>query len=362
MKKILGQSRAVETLRAGLRSGRLAHAWIFAGPRGVGKFTTAIELARIILDPDADADGTVDPDGETSRLIDAAIHPDLHVIRKELAQYSQDAQIRGLKQLNIPIGVLREHILGGMVGEKFVEAPAYRTPARGHSKVFIIDEAELVDPIGQHSLLKTLEEPTAGTYLILVTSRPQRLVPTIHSRCRHAAFVPLDDAAMAQWFDSAGLEVVGPERQWIGEFCNGSPGVALLAARYELHRWHTTLAPMLEDLARGRFPAEMGQTMAALIDGFAVEWVKRHDNASKNAANKDGARFMLMILASHVNRQLADAVQRGRPADAPLRVIDLIADAELQLQANVNLKQVLENLAIQWAQAAAGVRVDSVSV
>ncbi len=356
MNKILGQSRAVETLRAGLRSGRLAHAWIFAGPRGVGKFTTAIELARIILDPDADADGVADPDGETSRLIDAEIHPDLHVIRKELAQYSQDAQIRGRKQLNIPIGVLRERMLGGMVGEKFVEAPAYRTPARGHNKVFIIDEAELLDPVGQHSLLKTLEEPTAGTYLILVTSRPQRLLPTIHSRCRHVAFVPLDDTAMTQWFDSAGLEVSGPERYWIGEFCDGSPGMALLGVQYEFHRWHTTLAPMLEDLAGGRFPTEMGQTMAALIEGFAVEWVKRHDNASKDAANKDGARFMFMILASHANQQLAAAVQRGESTDASLRVIDLIAEAELQLQAYVNLKQLLENLAIQWATLSTQVR------
>ncbi len=356
MKKILGQSKAVETLRAGLRSGRLAHAWIFAGPRGVGKFTTAIEVARIILDPNADARGAVDPESETSRLIDAGVHPDLHVIRKELAQYSQDSDIRKRKQLNIPIGVLRERMLGGMVGDKFVEAPAYRTPARGHNKVFIIDEAELLDRIGQHSLLKTLEEPTAGTYLILVTSRPQRLLPTIHSRCRHVTFVGLDDTAMAQWFDSAGLEAGGPERHWISEFCNGSPGLALLGARYEFHRWHTTLAPMLEDLARGRFPTEMGQTMAALIEGFAVEWVKRHDNASKDAANKDGARFMFMILASHVDRQLAAAVQQGLPADASLRVIDLIAEAELQLEAYVNLKQVLENLAIQWMQEGAAVR------
>ncbi len=81
MKKILGQVKAVETLLAGLRNGRFAHAWIFAGPRGVGKFTTAIELARIVLDPGASPDGAVDPAGETARLIDAGVHPDLHVVR-----------------------------------------------------------------------------------------------------------------------------------------------------------------------------------------------------------------------------------------------------------------------------------------
>ncbi|MEE8460420.1 MAG: hypothetical protein V3S08_11120, partial [Phycisphaerales bacterium] len=91
MKKILGQGKAVETLLGSLRSGRFAHAWIFAGPRGVGKFMTAIELARILLDPDAAGDGAVDPASETSRMIDAGVHPDLHVVRKELARFSDDA-------------------------------------------------------------------------------------------------------------------------------------------------------------------------------------------------------------------------------------------------------------------------------
>jgi len=343
MDRILGQSGAVETLRAGLHSGRLAHAWIFAGPRGVGKFTTAVELARLVLDGG----------GETSRLIDAGIHPDLHVIRKELALYSVDPDIRKRKQLNISIGVLRQHMIGGRVGDKYQEAPAYRTPARGHNKVFIIDEAELLDPVGQNALLKTLEEPPAGTYLILVTNRPGRLLPTVHSRCRHVHFRPLDDTAMAQWFDRSGVDVTGAERQWINEFCDGSPGVATLAAEYGFHRWHTTLTPMLDDLADGRFPAEMGATLAALVEGFAVEWVKRHENASKDAANKDGIRFVLSILAAHANRQLTESVQRGAPDDTALKAIDLIAEAEEQAWANINVKLLLENLVVQWARVGA---------
>ncbi len=355
MNRILGQSGAVETLRAGLSSGRLAHAWIFAGPRGVGKFTTALELARIVLDPHAEADGTVDPAGETSRLINAGTHPDLHVIRKELALYSPDSVIRKRKQINIPLDVLRQHLLGGQVGDKYQEAPAYRTPARGHNKVFIIDEAELLDPVGQNALLKTLEEPPAGTYLILVTNRPGRLFPTVHSRCRHLHFRPLDDTAMAQWFDQSGVDVTGAERQWINEFCDGSPGVASLAAEYGFYRWHTTLAPMLEDLAAGRFPAEMGATLAALVEGFAVEWVKRHENASKDAANKDGIRFLLSILAAHANRQLTESVERGDDCDSALKAIDLIAEAEAQVWANINLKVLLENLVVQWARVGATV-------
>ncbi len=351
MKKILGQDRAVEMLLAGLRSGRFAHAWIFAGPQGVGKFTTAIELARIVLEPGAGPDGAVDRAGETTRLIDAGIHPDLHVIRKELARFSDDADLRKKLLTNIPIDVLREHMIGGMVGGKFQEAPAYRTSVRGHGKVFIIDEAELLDKNGQSTLLKTLEEPPPGTYFILVTSRPHRLFPTIHSRCRHVAFGPLDDAAMNQWFDAAGLAVSGPEQEWIRGFCQGSPGMATIAAEYGFHKWHLALAPMLDQLATGVFPAELGATMASLVEAFATEWVKRNDKASKRSANNDGARFLVTILAAHAGRQLRAAVEQGDPLEAILKAIDLIAEAERQLWANVNLKQVLENLAVQWTQA-----------
>jgi DNA polymerase-3 subunit delta' len=351
MKKILGQFKAVEALLASLHSGRFAHAWIFAGPRGVGKFTTAIELARILLDPDTASDGALDSASETARLINAGIHPDLHIVRKELARFSDDASLRRKLLTNIPIDVLREHVIGGMVGGRFQEAPAYRTSIRGHGKVFIIDEAELLDKDGQGSLLKTLEEPPPGTYFILVTSRPHRLFPTIHSRCRHVAFRPLDLTAMNQWFDAAGLEMTGPEKEWIRDFAQGSPGMATIAAEYDFHQWHLALAPMLDQLARGVFPAELGATMASLIEAFATDWVKRNHNASKRSANNDGARFLFTILAAHANRQLRAAVEQDTPPDAILKAIDLIAEAERQLWANVNLKQVLENLAVQWTQA-----------
>ena len=126
MNRILGQPRAIDVLQASLRSGRIHHAWIFSGPPGVGKFTTAVEFARILLDPDAGPNlgGMIeaDPEGRTSRLIDAGTHPDLHVIRKELALYSENAELRRKKLTNIPIDLLRETMLGGKSGEKQLDA------------------------------------------------------------------------------------------------------------------------------------------------------------------------------------------------------------------------------------------------
>ena len=100
--------------------------------------------------------------------------------------------------MNSPVDVLRQHMIGGWTKDppRFHEAPAYLTPLSAPAKTFIIDEAELIDTVGQNALLKTLEEPPRRTYIFLVTSRPERLLPTIRSRCQHVRFVPLDHASM----------------------------------------------------------------------------------------------------------------------------------------------------------------------
>lgn len=352
MQRILGQTRALEVLRNALQSKRMHHAWLFAGPTGVGKHTTAIELARIVLDPNAQPNlaGEIeaDPDSPTSREIDAGTHPDLHLIHKELALESDNAALRNRKQMNIPIDLLRERMLGGLSGTKHHEAAAYRTAARNHGKVFIIDEAELLDSVTQNALLKTLEEPPAETYIILVTSRLERLLPTIRSRCQLVTFTPLDDDAMQQWIDRASLDVTPAQRRWIVQFADGSPGVAMLAAEYGLYRWHEAMEPLFAELERGRFPVSMGETMASLIDEFAAAWVKNHKNASKDAANKNGTRLMLTLLASYVRQQLATACEHGDNLESWLTYAELLRAAELQAYSNVNLKMLLENLAVQW--------------
>ncbi len=352
MQRILGQDRAISVLRSALQSRRMHHAWLFSGPRGVGKHMTAVELARILLDPEAQPNlaGEIeaDPNSPTSREIDAGTHPDLHLLHKELALESDNPELRRRKLMNIPLDLLRERMLGGMSGTRHYEAAAYRTAIRNHGKVFIIDEAELLDQYSQNALLKTLEEPPAETYIILITNRLERLLPTIRSRCQLVRFTPLDDVAMAAWMDRAALDMPPKQRTWIQAFAEGSPGIALLAVEYNLYHWHETMQPLFDELNRNRFPVSMGETMAGLIDEFAATWVKRNKNASKDAANKDGARLMLSMLASHARRQLALACERGESVDQWTTLAELLRNAETQLHSNVNLKMLLENLAVQW--------------
>jgi DNA polymerase-3 subunit delta' len=344
MDRILGQSRAIDALRQALASARLHHAWIFSGPAGVGKFTTAIAFAKRILDPGGDAAP------ESARLVDAGAHPDLHVVRKELALVSDVPQLRTRKLANIPVDLLREHVIGGTTSDdKVRDAPAYRTATMGHGKVFIVDEAELVDAVGQNALLKTLEEPPPLTYVILVTSRPERLLPTILSRCHHVRFTALDDAAMAAWMDRALPDLSRDDRAWIARYAEGRPGMAAVAAEYGFRAWAQRLEPMLAEADAGAFPSALGETLAQLVDDYAERWVKSHRNASIDAAKKDGARHLFQLLATRGRDHLA----RGDDAVGAMRWIDLIRAAEMQLEANVNLKQLLENLAVQWSTALA---------
>lgn len=341
MQEILGQKQAVSILQQALGSGRMHHAWIFSGPVGVGKFTTALAVARKLLSP-------ADHGGE--QTFDPHTHPDLHIIRKELALYSDNPKLRDRKLMNIPIDLLRERMIGGTTSDdRQHEAAAYRTPVLGRGKVFIIDEAELIDPVGQNALLKTLEEPPDQTYIFLITSNTQRLIPTIHSRCQHVQFGRLSDEAMEAWMERAQIDLSPDEKRDVLQWCGGSPGLALVAVEYGFTQWKDALSPMIDNLRAGTFHPQLGPTMAQLVDDFSEQWVNNHDQASKDAANKQGLKYLLMYLAAYCRRAMTEAHDEEDDLLLWSRVIDLLRQAELQGRSHVNLKLLLDNLAAQWA-------------
>ena len=89
-------------------------------------------------------------------------------------------------------------MIGGRTSDgKQHDSSAYKTPVSGDKKGFIIDEAELLDESGQNALLKTLEEPPLGTFIILVTSRDDALLQTIKSRCQLVYFSPLSNQKLS---------------------------------------------------------------------------------------------------------------------------------------------------------------------
>lgn len=168
--EILGQDRAVSLLRRALSQGRLAQAYCFAGPPGVGKRTTARALAQAVnclsATPAAgDACGTC----IACRKIAAGLHPDVTEVRPE-------------EKTVITIDQIRE--VGARASLRAYEA---------RTQVWVLDPADLMQEPAANAILKTLEEPAGASLFVLVTTAPSALLPTILSRCQAVRFDPLGE-------------------------------------------------------------------------------------------------------------------------------------------------------------------------
>lgn len=345
--EIIGHARAQGVLASAVRSGRVHHAWIFHGPEGVGKRTVAQAFGLALLDETTRADGDAivsDASSPTRALAESGVHPDLHIVNKELARFSEDASVRSRKLTSIPKEVLVERVIEPASRSAHIRSGALAT------KVFIVDEAELMNDAGQNALLKTLEEPPAGTVLVLVTSSEERLLPTIRSRCQRVAFGPLSEAEMNEWSTRTGFS-----NQRALALASGRPGAAVQAEETGLDGWLDQLDPMLRDAERGVFSAELGGTMKTLIDDWAKAYVEAHEGASKDAANKAAARKMMELLSERVRAGMradsGDAVANCAALERRVRELELIGEAETHVARNVNLMLAMENLAAQLCAA-----------
>lgn len=347
--ELFGHEGTVRVLQDSILGDRSMPTWIFSGPYGVGKFTAARLLAGLLLDPETRPEDVrafrPRTDTDVGALFAAGTHPDLHVVRKEQALESPDPTIRERKLTSIPVAVLRQQVIGGQVDSHAFDAPAYMKPTLGTGKVFIIDEAELIAAEGQNLLLKTLEEPPPRTWFILVTTRADRLLPTIHSRCQPAAFHPLDPAAMTRWRDGLDLEVTDEELAWAVDFAEGAPGLAVTAIEEGLHGWASELAPMVEELAAGGYPTAMGETLERLIEASAAAAEKADARTSKLAAGRRATRLMIGLLSTLMRRHLRGAIEADPlVAECWANALEILSNAESRIEANVNRKMALAGL------------------
>ena len=330
------------------------HAWILSGPTGVGKFAVACEMARVLLDPGAGPDdlglGGTALQTHEGMLLEAGNHPDLHIIRKEDAEFAETRSLKTRKQMNIPLDLIRERIIGGRTSDGHQrESAAWRTSFMTAGKVFILDESELIDPQGQNSLLKTMEEPPPSTWIFLVTSRPERLLPTIRSRCQHLRFGPLPEDDMRSWITESMPEA--GDVPWLIQWSQGAPGMALRADESDLRQCAQDLKPMLDDLDRGTWNDQFGIRLAEFIKAFADRATKANAKASKEVANRHATGLAIRLLGNHVRARLA-TIQPGdfEGGERLWELANRIAETEDQVNRNLNIKHALAALAAGWSQ------------
>jgi len=351
--QILGQEQAIAQLESALDADRLHHAWIFHGPRGVGKFTAALAFAALALDDttarDLSGNLAADPESRVQSLLHSRSHPDLHVIAKELARFSKESKVRDAKLITIPKDVVETHLL-----EPSSRAAKINVGGAA-SKVFIIDEAELLDRSAtnatvQNSMLKTLEEPPPGTLIILVTSSEERLLPTIRSRCQRVRFGPLRSDAMQAWLGDAGYS--GSNLDWAQRFGEGSPGRVHEAIETGLVAWHGQVQDMMDRLLAGQFPVEMGSVVGSMVEAWASARVEADKRTSKEASNKAGADRMLSMIGEILREKIAQAASAGDEHAMELHAqrVEVLERARGRLFANVPMLMVFEAMAAELAQ------------
>lgn len=167
---VVGQEHIERTIKNAIEQDKVSHAYLFTGPRGTGKTTTARLLAKALL---CEKGPTAEPDGTCTNCTEIAngTHPDV---------YELDAASRtGVENV-------REEIIGRV---QFA-------PTRGRSKVYIIDEVHMLSTAAFNALLKTLEEPPSHVVFILCTTDPQKVPETIHSRCQRFDFRRISSEAI----------------------------------------------------------------------------------------------------------------------------------------------------------------------
>src|SRR3954447_16080094 len=190
---IFGQDAAIEWIRQAYLADRLPHGMIFAGPVGVGKATTARALGQLFLCEKPKADATPCGKCDSCRVFEAGNHPDYHVITKGLIRYHD--KTGKSKGIELSIQVLRPELID----------KAAMKPGMNVGKVFVIEQAELMNPQAQNSMLKTLEEPAGRTVVVLLTDQPHSLLATVRSRCQVIRFHPLDEKLVREQLATRGV-------------------------------------------------------------------------------------------------------------------------------------------------------------
>jgi len=243
--RVIGQMRVKRALLSALRTGRLAHAYLFYGPEGVGKDAMALELARLLHCER----GGEEACGECGSCTRAATmqHPDIQLITALPTGKSEEKNDPPLAKLTADdVDTIREEYRkkGGNPYYR-VEIPralvikissirdlrreAALTSFGGNKRVFIISRAEDMEDAAANALLKTLEEPISDCLILLTTANRDALLPTIVSRCQQVRFDPLTEEDIRQAL-IARQDVESSQAALIGRLANGSysRAVALL--------------------------------------------------------------------------------------------------------------------------------------
>lgn len=291
---------AQEAMLAEALGGRMHHAWLLSGPKGVGKATLAYRFARVALGakPAGGRPLAVAPDDEIARKIAAQAHPDLFVLRRGHNE-------RGRPRREIAVDEARE------LGHFFALAPS-----QGGMRVAIIDAVDDLNRNAANAILKTLEEPPPRSVLLLVCHAPGAALATIRSRCRRLALNPVSH-------NQVRAALGGEPQEALVKLAKGRPGRAIALHGQGVDASGAELGDVLRQLQRGearqvltqmydRMSGEPFEKLAAVLD-LAAEWARGAgvDNLSEGWAEAWSALEQLRAEAEDLDMDPRHALARA---------------------------------------------------
>ncbi|MBF0425155.1 MAG: DNA polymerase III subunit delta' [Magnetococcales bacterium] len=308
---IVGQEEGVARLSGLLTSGRLPHALLFSGPTGVGKATTARALVAALF---------------CTRLGDASNHPGSGCGHCRPCLKIAGEQHPDWVQITLQPDKTRIAV------EQIRDLRAFLTltPLEARLKVALIDDAALMNEAAANALLKTLEEPPPASSLILCTSRPGILPPTIRSRCQQIRFFPLRPEALRQVAQRKFPDLDADTLSTAVELAAGSVGLLHRLCGGDLREWHAHFLADMERLPHARL---------ADLSTLAAYWSDRERFA-----------FVQTFLMAWFQATIRSRLSRWQPGGAESRILDLARQSRETLAQvetfNLNRQMALETVFI----------------
>ena len=329
---VVGQEHIERTIKNAIEQDKVSHAYLFCGPRGTGKTTTARLLAKALLcekGPTADPDGTC----EDCQLIAAGEHPDV---------YELDAASR------TGVDNVREEIINRV---QFA-------PTRGRYKVYIIDEVHMLSVAAFNALLKTLEEPPSHVVFILATTDPQKVPETIHSRCQRFDFRRISAEAMVARLGavcvSEGVEFEGEALDLIAHRAEGGLRNALTSLEQIIAfgEGKVTLAGA-EAMLGSLDSSEMSEIMNAVGTRDAAacfRWTAQYVETGADLARFVGDMaervrnlYVMSLVGADVALEVSESERRELAGELPLfgpdrlaRLLGVLGDLSAELKTSTN--------------------------
>jgi len=317
------QQRHWQQLQQARAQGRLPHALLLSGARGLGKSSFATALAQALLCEQPDTEGRACGSCRSCRLNAAGTHPDLHLMRPE--EGSSQIRIDAVRKL------LDDSILS--VGE-------------ARHRVFILEPADALGGPAANALLKTLEEPLAGIHLLLVSAHPEKLPITIRSRCQQLRFLPPPGEQAVAWLEQRGI--AGERASGLLEIVGGAPLAALELATEGADEHYRRMAREFLELAQGsQDPVELAERWLREIDpgllqGYMVSWLLRIVREQLGSGEGSGAAAGVPM------------PRNGLDLRSVYRLLDNLFEIQRNLNHNLNAQLILEKLLLDWYRIARG--------